>query len=149
MLVQVSGDRAKDNLQQASFNLSLRQREEEKNNQGSQDLETMCKKEDIVSNYREIYFKNQKSFHSSFIIVIMGNEKEVFKAESHIIAILKSESIEVQIPYGKQLEMFLSVVVQKILISKQIFSFTSKNIKKQNISQITSRFRQLFRITGL
>src|SRR5674476_37892 len=42
----------------------------------------------------------------------------------------------------------VKVVVQKILISKQIFSFTSKNIKKQNISQITSRFRQLFRITG-
>ena len=28
-------------------------------------------------------------------------------------------------------------------------SFTTKNVIKQNISQITSRVRQLFRITGL
>ena len=41
------------------------------------------------------------------------------------------------------------VPLQKILILKQNFSFTSKNIKRQNISQITSRFKQLFRITGL
>ena len=43
----------------------------------------------------------------------------------------------------------LKVLLQKILILKQNFCFTSKNTKKQNISQITSRFRQLFRITGL
>jgi hypothetical protein len=36
------------------------------------------------------------------------------------------------------------VLVQKILIFKLNFSFTLKNMKKQNISQITSRFRQLF-----
>jgi hypothetical protein len=41
------------------------------------------------------------------------------------------------------------VPLQKILKSKQKFGFTSKNIKKQNISQTTSRFMQLFQITGL
>jgi hypothetical protein len=42
----------------------------------------------------------------------------------------------------------LTVPLQKIVILKQKFSFTKKN-KKQNISQIISRFRQLFRITDL
>ena len=53
-------------------------------------------------------FNSQRSFHSSFIITIMGGEKEVFTAESYIISILKSELIEVHIPAGRMLEMFLS-----------------------------------------
>jgi hypothetical protein len=37
-------------------------------------------------------------------------EMDVFRAESYIISILKSELIEVQIPTGRQLEMFLSAL---------------------------------------
>jgi hypothetical protein len=42
-----------------------------------------------------------------------------------------------------------AVPLQKIMVLKQKFSFTTKNKMKQNISQTTSRFRQLLRITGL
>lgn len=108
-IIQIAGDKAKDNLQQASYNVTKEQRHNEKENRGT-DLELMCKGEDIVSNYRQIYFNSQKSFHSSFIIVITGGEKEVFTAESFIISILKSETIEVQIPAGRQLEMFISAL---------------------------------------
>ena len=107
-LIQIGGDEAKDNLQRASFNVNMEQKHKELVNNGSPDLELLCKGEDVVSNYRQIYFNSQRSFHSSFIIVIMGKEKEVFTAESYIISILKSELIEVQIPTGRQLEMFLS-----------------------------------------
>jgi hypothetical protein len=72
------------------------------------DLALMCKGEDVVANYRHIYFNSQRSFHSSFIITIMGEENEVFTAENYIISILKSELIEVHIPTGCMLEMFLA-----------------------------------------
>jgi hypothetical protein len=87
-------------------------------NNGSPDLELVCKGEDVVSNYKQIYFNSQRSFHSSFLIVIMWKEKEVFTAESYIISILKSELIEVQIPAGRQLEMFLSALPFPVSDSK-------------------------------
>jgi AAA-like domain len=117
-LIQVPGDKAKDNLQRASFNVNMEQKHKEITNNGSPDLELVCKGEDIVSNYRQIYFNSQRSFHSSFIIVIMGKENEVFTAESYIISILKSELIEVQIPAGRQLEMFLSALPFPVSDSK-------------------------------
>src|SRR5665647_550425 len=63
-------------------------------------------------------FNSQRSFQSSFIIVISGPEIEVFRAESYIISILKSELIEVQIPTGRQLEMFLSALPFDVSDSK-------------------------------
>lgn len=108
-VIQVAGDAAKANLQQASYNVAREQAHNKKENRGM-DLELMCKEEDVVANYKQIYFNSQKSFYSSFIIVIMGGESEVFTAESYIISILKSESIEVQIPTGRQLEMFISAL---------------------------------------
>ena len=109
-LIQVPGDKAKDNLQQAIYNVNKEKKHNASKNEGNPDLELECKGEDIVSNYRQIYFNSQRSFQSSFIIVIMGEEKDVFRAESYIISILKSELIEVQIPTGRQLEMFLSAL---------------------------------------
>ena len=109
-LIQVSGDKAKENLQQASYNVNKEKKHNASKNAGNPDLELECKGEDIASNYRQIYFNSQRSFHSSFIIVIMGEETEVFRAESLIISILKSELIEVQIPTGRQLEMFLTAL---------------------------------------
>jgi len=109
-LIQISGDKAKDNLQQASYNVNKEKKHNASKNEGNPDLELVCKGEDIAINYRQIYFNSQRSFHSSFIIVITGPEKEVFTAESYIISILKSELIEVQIPTGRQLEMFLSAL---------------------------------------
>ena len=116
-LIQLAGDKAKDNLQQASFTVNKEQKYKQQNGTGT-DLELMCKGEDIVSNYRQIYFNSQRSFHSSFIIVIMGRKKEVFRAESYIISILKSELIDVQIPFGRQLEMFLSALPFPVSDSK-------------------------------
>jgi AAA-like domain len=108
-LLQIPNDEARENLQKTSFAINVNQEHARKVNPGgSMDLALMCKGEDVVANYRQIYFNSQRSFHSSFIITIMGKEKEVFTAESYIISILKSELIEVHIPAGRMLEMFLA-----------------------------------------
>ncbi|MGB9928818.1 MAG: ATP-binding protein [Methanosarcina sp.] len=108
-LIQIPNDAARDSLQKASFTINVNQEHARKVNPGgSMDLALMCKGEDVVANYRQIYFNSQRSFHSSFIIVIMGGEREVFTAESYIISILKSELIEVHIPTGRMLEIFLA-----------------------------------------
>ena len=117
-LIQVSGDKAKDNLQQAIYTVNKEKKYNESKNAGNADLELNCKGEDIVSNYRQIYFNSQRSFHSSFIIVIMGEEEDVFRAESYIISILKSEIIGVRIPTGRMLEMFLSALLFPVSESK-------------------------------
>jgi hypothetical protein len=117
-LIQIAGDKAKDNLQQAIYTVNKEKKHKELTNSGSHDLELVCKGEDIVSNYRQIYFNSQRSFHSSFIIVITGMETNVFKAESYIISILKSELIEIQIPTGRMLEMFLAALPFPVYDSK-------------------------------
>jgi len=105
-------------LQQAIYTVNKEKKHNATKNEGNPDLELDCKGEDIVSNYRQIYLNSQRSFHSSFIIVIMGREIEVFRAESYIISILKSELIEVQIPTGRQLEIFLSALPFPVSDSK-------------------------------
>ena len=117
-LVKIDNNQAKINLKRTSFTVNMEQKHQEINNGGNPDLELMCKGEDIVSNYRQIYFNSQKSFHSSFFVVISGPEKEVFTAESYVIAILNSESIEVRIPTGKQLEMYMSALLFPVSDSK-------------------------------
>ena len=117
-LIKIAGDKAKENLQRASFTVNMEQKHTEISNKGNQNLELMCKGEDIVSNYRQIYFNSQKSFHSSFFIVLSGPEQEVFQAESYVLAILTSEDIEVRIPTGKQLEMYLSALLFPVSESK-------------------------------
>jgi hypothetical protein len=110
-LIQLQGTDTKEELQRASYNVNKEQISREITHKGNPNLELMMKHQDIVSNYKEIYYNSQRTFQSSFIIVIKGGEEEVFRAESHIISILKSELIEVQIPTGRMLEMFLSALL--------------------------------------
>jgi hypothetical protein len=117
-LIKIDGNQAKGNLKNANFSNNTEQKHQQLNNNGNLDLELQCKSEDISANYRQIYFNSQKSFHSSFFIVLSGAENEVFKAESYVIAILNSESIEVRIPSGKQLEMYMSALLLPVSDSK-------------------------------
>ena len=108
-LIQIPNDEARENLQKTSFAVNVNQEHARQVNPGgSMDLGLMCKQKDVVSNYEQIYFNSHRSFHSAFIITMMGGEKETFTAESYIISILKSELMEVHIPKGKMLEMFLA-----------------------------------------
>lgn len=117
-LIQLQGTDTKEELQQASYNVNKEQISREFTHKGNPNLELMMKHQDIVSNYKEIYYNSQRTFQSSFIIVIKGGEEGVFRAESHIISILKSELIEVQIPTGRMLEMFLSALLLPVSESR-------------------------------
>jgi hypothetical protein len=118
-LIQIPNDEAREALQKTSFAVNVNQEHARKVNPGgSMDLALMCKGEDVVANYRHVYFNSHRAFHSSFIITIMGKEKEVFTAESYIISILKSELIEVHIPTGCMLEMFLASLPLPVSDSK-------------------------------
>ena len=118
-LIQITNTDARENLQKASFTVNVNQEHARQVNQGAgEDLALMCQSEDIRANYRKMYFQGQRSFHSSFIIVITGPKEEVLTAESYIISILKSEIIEVIVPFGKQLEMFMAAMPFPITDSK-------------------------------
>ena len=118
-LIQIPNEQARDDMQKTLFTVNVNQEHEKQVNPGSTpNLTLMCKGEDVVANYREMYFNGHRSFHSSLILVITGVEKEVFNAESKIISILKSEIIDFSIPAGKQLEMFLAAMPFPISDSK-------------------------------
>lgn len=118
-LIQIPNEQARDDMQKTLFTVNVNQEHEKQINPGSTpNLALMCKGEDVVANYREMYFNGHRSFHSSLILVITGGEKEVFNAESKIISILKSEIIDFSIPAGKQLEMFLAAMPFPISDSK-------------------------------
>lgn len=104
-LIQIPGGHTKENLQRSSFDAQKQQLTNRLERSGSKDLELSMKQRDILRNYTEIYYKNQKTFHASLIVVLKGPHKEVFEAESQIINIIRGESVEVDLPTRKQLEM--------------------------------------------
>jgi len=104
-LIQIPGGRTKEVLQRANFDAEKQQLVNQLEKAGSKDLELMMKSNDIVQNYSEIYHKNQKTFHASLIVVLKGPHNKVFEAESQIINIIRGESIEIDIPTRKQMEM--------------------------------------------
>jgi hypothetical protein len=118
LVIQIDGGKARESLQQASYTVAREQKNRELTHEGSQDLDLMCKGEDVRSSYRQLYFKSQKSFYSSFIITMMGTKDEVIKTESYIKSILKSEDIKFQVPTGRMLEMFLSALPFPVSDSK-------------------------------
>lgn len=110
-LIQIPGSRTKQNLQRANFDAEKQQLMNQLEKAGSKDLELIMKSSDIVHNYSEIYYKNQKTFHASLIVVLKGPPKEVFEAESQVINIIRGENIEIDIPTRKQLEMLQTALL--------------------------------------
>ena len=104
-LIQIPGGRTKQNLQRANFDAEKQQLMNQLEKAGSRDLELIMKSSDIVHNYSEIYYKNQKTFHASLIVVLKGTPEKVFEAESQVINIIRGENIEIDIPTRRQLEM--------------------------------------------
>lgn len=104
-IIQLPGGHTKEALQRANFDAEKQQLMNQLDKAGSKDLELMMKSSDIVHNYSEIYYKNQKTFHASLIVVLKGTHEKVFEAESQIINLIHGESIEIDIPTRRQMEM--------------------------------------------
>jgi hypothetical protein len=65
--------------------------------------------EDFAENYREVYKNTQKMYHTAFIIVIWGKDRDALReAESHVTVILESNRIYYEIPDYRHLETFLA-----------------------------------------
>jgi conjugal transfer ATP-binding protein TraC len=65
--------------------------------------------EDFADNYREVYKNTQKMYHTAFIIVIWGKNRDALReAESHITVILESNRIYYEIPDYRHLDTFLA-----------------------------------------
>ena len=65
--------------------------------------------EDFADNYREVYKNTQKMYHTAFIIVIWGKNRDALReAESHVTVILESNRIYYEIPDYRHLDTFLA-----------------------------------------
>ncbi len=65
--------------------------------------------EDFADNYREVYKNTQKMYHTAFIIVIWGKDRDAIReAESHVTVILESNRIYYEIPDYRHLDTFLA-----------------------------------------
>jgi FtsK/SpoIIIE family. len=104
-IIQLPGGHTKEELQRANFDAEKQQLMNQLDKAGSKDLELIMKSNDIVHNYSELYYKNQKSFHASLIVVLKGSPEKVFEAESQIVNLIHGESIEIDIPSRRQMEM--------------------------------------------
>jgi hypothetical protein len=65
--------------------------------------------EDFADNYREVYKNTQKMYHTAFIIIIWGKDRDALReAESHVTVILESNRIYYEIPDYRHLDTFLA-----------------------------------------
>jgi hypothetical protein len=65
--------------------------------------------EDFADNYREVYKNTQKMYHTAFIIIIWGKNRDALReAESHVTVILESNRIYYEIPDYRHLDTFLA-----------------------------------------
>ncbi|HEY6586341.1 MAG TPA: ATP-binding protein, partial [Candidatus Methanoperedens sp.] len=65
--------------------------------------------EDFADNNREVYKNTQKMYHTAFIIVIWGKDRDALReAESHVTVILESNRIYYEIPDYRHLDTFLA-----------------------------------------
>jgi hypothetical protein len=118
-LIQIPQEQAAKDLQDSYFTLNVNQEHAKQVNPGGAiDLNIMCQTEDIVANHRMIHLHSQRSFYSSLIFTIKGNEKEVLTAESYIMSILKSELIDFFVPFGRMFETYLSAMAFPVSESK-------------------------------
>jgi DNA helicase HerA-like ATPase len=108
-LIKVPRAETSKDLKEAYISNSIDQETARVHTKGSiNDLQLENEAHDIRSTYNEIYYNSQNVYNASFIITIMGDEVEVFKAESHILGILHSELIEYIIPYDMMLPAFVA-----------------------------------------
>lgn len=78
-------------------------------NEGSyEELQLKYEKRDIEATYVDNRYYSQNAFYASFIITLMGTEKEVFETEAQAIGVLESELIEYSIPNELMLPAFIA-----------------------------------------
>lgn len=90
-------------------NSSNREISSAKNPDGTASQHLEVDKKGYVSDYERIKLGHQKMFHVAYIITIWANDKDtMYRAKSHIQAVLSSHNILKQYPIHRMLETFLA-----------------------------------------
>jgi hypothetical protein len=108
-VMKVSRGETNKELKEAYISNSIDQDTAKKHTQGSiNDIQLENEASDIRETYNEIYYSAKNVFNCTFIITIMGDEKEVFTTESKVTAILEAEIISYMIPYNLMKAAFVA-----------------------------------------
>lgn len=108
-VIKISRGETNKDLKEAYISNSIDQDIARKNTAGSiNDIQLENESSDIRATYNEIYYGAKNVFNCTFIITIMGGEKEVFLTESKVIAILEAEIISYLIPYRMMKAAFVA-----------------------------------------
>ncbi len=72
-------------------------------------LKKVFEEEEFVTNYKEVFSNKQKMYHTAFIVVLWGENREVLReAESHVTIVLESNRIYYEIPNFRHLDTLLA-----------------------------------------
>lgn len=101
-------------LDEAVFNNRVSQ-ESYKDKSGNGDktkqppLKKVFEEDEFIQNYKELYSNKQKLFHTAFIVLLWGKDREALReAESHVTIILESNRIYYEIPDYRHLDTLLA-----------------------------------------
>jgi hypothetical protein len=108
-VIKISRGETNKELKEAYISNSIDQDVAKKHTQGSiSDIQLENEASDIRETYNEIYYSAKNVFNCTFIITIMGSEKEVSVTESKVTAILEAEIISYMIPYNLMKAAFVA-----------------------------------------
>ncbi len=72
-------------------------------------LKKIFEEEEFTMNYKEIFSNRQKMFHTAFIVIIWGRDREALReAESHVTIILESNRIYHEVPDFRHLDTLIA-----------------------------------------
>lgn len=72
-------------------------------------LKKIFEEEEFVQNYKEIFKNKQKMFHTAFIVILWGRNRESLReAESHVTIVLESNRIYYEVPDYRHLSTLIA-----------------------------------------
>lgn len=108
-VIKISRSETNKELKEAYISNSIDQDTAKKHTQGSiNDIQLENEASDIRATYNDIYYSAKNVLNATFIITVMGDEKEVFVTESKVTAILEAEIISYMIPYNMMKAAFVA-----------------------------------------
>ncbi len=72
-------------------------------------LKKVFEEEEFTVNYKEIFSNKQKLFHTAFIVILWGKNREALReAESHVTIVLESNRIYYEVPDYRHLDTLIA-----------------------------------------
>ncbi len=88
---------------------SFRDKSPEKDKNKQPPLKKVFEEGEFTQNYKELFENKQKMFHTAFIVILWGKNREVLReAESHVTIVLESNRIYYEIPDFRHLDTLIA-----------------------------------------